>query len=240
EAGAITALVTCQTSQAQLELADVVIRTTYRDRSSAFTISHTGAMTALAMVAVDMGGRKDASALAGLPEAVSKALELEPQVQDLAETYQGVKWYTFAGWGPNASTAYEVALKINEAVYAVTAAFELEQFLHGPFVATTEGCLATLVSPPGLGYERSVAIARAVKETGADVMALVQEGDTEMTGVVDKALTLPPVPEFLTPIVYLVPLQILTYWLALGAGRNPDTFRLDDPQHQAAGAHYSL
>ncbi len=239
-AGAATALVTGQDSEAEVGLADTVLYTSYQDRSSAFTISHTTAMTALAMVAVELGGGAESSALAALPEAVEKALQLEPQIQEMARRYRDQRWYAFAGWGPNASTAYEVALKINEAAYSVTTAFQLEQFLHGPFVATETGCLVTLVTPPGFGYERSVSIAKAVKETGADVAALVQQGDSGITGVADLSLALPPVPEFLTPTVYLAPLQLLTYWLALEAGQNPDTFRLNDPKHKAARNHYSL
>ena len=53
-------------------------------------------------------------------------------------------------------------------------------------------------------------------------------------------VALPRVSEALSPIVYLVPLQLFTYWLALDRGRNPDTFRLDDPAHLAAREHYSL
>ena len=239
-AGAATALVTGQDSDAEVGQADVVLYTSYQDKSSAFTISHVAAMTALAMVAVELGGGTEASALAELPDVVGKALQLEPQVQEMARRYADRRWYAFAGWGPNASTAYEVALKINEAAYSITTAFQLEQFLHGPFVATEAGCLVTLITPPGFGYERAVSIARAVKETGADVAALVQEGDSGMTAVADLSLALPPVPEFLTPMVYLAPLQLLTYWLALEAGQNPDTFRLNDPKHRAARTHYSL
>ena len=61
-----------------------------------------------------------------------------------------------------------------------------------------------------------------------------------MTAVADNVLVLPRVAEALSPIVYVVPLQLLTYWLALERGRNPDTFRLDDPTHRAAREHYSL
>ena len=243
EAKAVTGLVTSQVSQAKMEQADVVLRTSYRDRSSAFTISHTTAMTALAMVAVEVGGKnasQEATNLHQLPDAVQQALKQEGQVKDLVKTFAENRWYCFAGWGPNASTAYEVALKINEAAYDVTTAFQLEQFLHGPFVATTSGCLVTLVAPPGPGYERALEIARAVKETGAKVAALVQEGDEDMVKIADGSLALPEVPEFLTPIVYLVPLQLFTYWLALERGRNPDVFRLNDPRHQTARKHYAL
>ncbi|MEE9593491.1 MAG: SIS domain-containing protein, partial [Thermoplasmata archaeon] len=117
---------------------------------------------------------------------------------------------------------------------AITTAFQVEQFLHGPFVATSSGCLATFIAPPGPGYQRALEVARAVKETGAQVVALVQDGDNEMASVADRHLSLPSVTEFLTPIAYLVPLQLFTYWLALERGCNPDTFRLDDPKHAAA------
>ncbi|MFQ5872954.1 MAG: SIS domain-containing protein [Dehalococcoidia bacterium] len=237
ESGAVTALITGQDSSAKVEMADVVLRTSYGDKSSAYTVSHTAAMTALAMVAVRLaeGTRsQEASALNRLPATTKSALSLEPQVRGLVRIYKEMDWYCFAGWGPNAATAYEVALKVNESAYAITTAFQLEQFLHGPFVATSPGCLATFIAPPGPGYQRALGVARAVKETGAQVVALVQDGDNEMASVVDRHLSLPSVQEFLTPIAYLAPLQLFTYWLALERGCNPDTFRLDDPKHAAA------
>ena len=239
--GASTALVTCQTSEARLDEADVVVRTTYRDRSSAFTISHTGAMTALAMIASRAeGGGGLGRELDGVPDAVASALGTEGEVKELVGKVRDFGWYCFAGWGPNASTAYEVALKINEAAYDVTTAFQLEQFLHGPYVATGPKCSVTLISPPGPGYDRSVEIGKAVKATGAGLTALVSEGDEGMASAADNVVRLPGVVEALSPIVYLAPLQLFTYWLALERGRNPDTFRLDDPTHLAAREHYSL
>jgi glucosamine--fructose-6-phosphate aminotransferase (isomerizing) len=101
-------------------------------------------------------------------------------------------------------------------------------------VATSEGCLVIFVAPPGGGYHRAAQLAKAAREAGAHVLALVQEGDAEIRTVANTTITLPPMPEFLTPIVYLVPLQLLTYWLALELGRNPDVFRWDDPRHLAA------
>ena len=241
DSGASTALVTCLTSEARVDQADVVVRTTYRDRSSAFTISHTGAMTALAMTASRLAeGKRLEQELSQLSGAVEAALKTEPTVKSLIEQLGDYGWFCFAGWGPNTYTAYEVALKINEATYDVAAAFQLEQFLHGPFVATDPRCFVTLIAPPGPGYGRAVEIGKAVKATGAGLAALVAEDDEEMTSVADAAIALPRVSEPLSPIVYLVPLQLLTYWLALDRGRNPDTFRLDDPSHLAARQHYSL
>lgn len=245
--GATTALITSLNSEARVEQADIVIGTTYRDRSAAFTISHTGAMTALAMVAASLtrtSGAKSITATEGdlqrLPELAADALRSEERVKEVVRRFRDRSWYCFVGWGPNVATAYEAALKINEAAYDVTTAFQLEQFLHGPFVATGPGCLVTLIAPPGPGYRRAVEIAKAVKETGGGVVALVEKGDNEIAAVADLAVELPKVPEFLTPIVYLVPLQLFTYWLALDRERNPDVFRLDDARHQAARNHYQL
>ncbi len=111
---------------------------------------------------------------------------------------------------------------------------------HGPFVATGPKSSVTLVSPPGSGYNRSLEIGRAVKATGAGLTTLMAEGDDEMVAVADNVVTLPEMGEALSPIVYLVPLQLFTYWLALDRGKNPDIFRLDDPAHLAARQRYSL
>ncbi len=240
ESGAVTALVTGLDSKADLALADVVLRTSYGERSAAYTVSHTAAMTALAMVAARLSGDAEVlSDLEKLPSLVESALALEPEVQQVARKYDDMRWYAFAGPGANAVTAYEIALKINEAAYAITTAYQLEQYLHGPFVATTEGCLVTLVTPPGPGVDRSNEIAKAVKETGAELLVVQEYGPGEIEAA-DARLKLLPTPDFLTPIVYLVPLQLLTYWLAVERGHNPDTFRMDYATHDAALKHTVL
>ncbi len=246
-AGAKTANVTSLESEAKADLANVVIRTSIRDKSSAFTISHTGAMTVLAMLAAEVGvlvGRAEAqtlqSDLGGLSKLVEGALPEEPAIQRWAQQAQDVQRFYFAGWGPNASTAFEVALKIKEAAYKTTEGFQLEQYLHGPYVATEPGTMVTYIAPPGSVQERLKDIIGATATVGARTAALVERGDIEISNLVNTAISLPAVPEALTPIVYLVPLQLFTYWLAVRDGRNPDTFRLNDPVHSAARERYAL
>jgi hypothetical protein len=77
-------------------------------------------------------------------------------------------------------------------------------------------------------------VLRSQKETGARVVALLQEGDRDIAALVDHPIFLPQVPEFLTPVVYLAPLHLFTYWLALEMGRTPDTFRRHEPRHATA------
>ncbi len=245
-AGAATALLTCDDTEADLSQVDIVLTTGGPERSAAYTVSHTSAMTAMALVAASISGTASASspggamdAITALPDAMSAALTTDDKAKALAERFVNSRWLAFAGGGHNAATAYEAALKINEAAYLVTTGFELEQFLHGPFVATTSGCLVTVIAPPGPYHARAAQVARAAKATGADVMALVQTGDGDFR-TADATLELPSVENFLTPIVYLPPLQLFTYWLARECGTNPDTFRLDQSEHKAAFDLYGL
>ena len=204
-------------------------------------------MAALALLSVSLGklrGSKSAEEvsdqLAHLPQFARDALEQEPTIQEWAKQAKESQRLYFAGWGPNASTAYEVALKIKEAAYLTTEGFQLEQYLHGPFVATEPGCMVTFVSPPGAGYERTKDLVQAANAVGAHTVGVVEQGDTEITKLVDTAILMPSVVEALTPIVYLMPLQLFTYWLSLEMSTNPDTFRLDDPKHAEARKNYDL
>ena len=167
----------------------------------------------------------------GLPDLVESALGQEATTRGLAKQSVDARHMYFTGWGPNRATAYEVALKIKETSYLTPEGFEVEQYLHGPFVATHSGGLVTSIAPPGPGLERANSILRAAKHVGADTAALVESGDPVDGSAVDTVIELPRTSEPLTPIVYLVPLQLLTYHLALEVGRNPDTFRRDDPVH---------
>ncbi|MCH9009503.1 MAG: SIS domain-containing protein, partial [Chloroflexi bacterium] len=246
-AGAYTAVFTGIGSAARTDLARHVIHTSIPDRSSAFTISHTAAMTCLAMLAIELGAgasrpgaQQHKSDLQDLPLLMTQALSLEAEVHKLAVETRDAQRFYFTGWGPNASTAYEVALKIKESSYLATEGFQMEQYLHGPFVATHDGCVVTFIAPPGAGYSRAIQLAKAVNETGGMAVGLVELGDADLSKVLSRTIELPTVQEFLTPLLYLVPLQMFTYWLAVESGRNPDTFRLDDPKHQAARENYEL
>ncbi|MFQ5830558.1 MAG: hypothetical protein ACE5JD_15600 [Candidatus Methylomirabilia bacterium] len=85
-----------------------------------------------------------------------------------------------------------------------------------------------------------LAVTRAAREVGASVVGLVQEGHRELSVLCVRAIALPPVPEALTPLLAVVPLQLFTYHLALQRGRNPDTMRGDQPAHARARASFSL
>jgi glucosamine--fructose-6-phosphate aminotransferase (isomerizing) len=129
---------------------------------------------------------------------------------------------------------------MQESSYVTTMGFQMEQYLHGSFVATELGCMVTFIAPPGQEQERVRSLINASNAVGAHTVALVVEGESAISKLVDTTFALPPMPEPLTPIVYLAPLQLFTYWMAVELKRNPDVFRLNDSTHRMARQSYQL
>ncbi len=217
-----------------LALADVILRTVDQEASAAHTVSYTCALALLAALAAAVGG--DAGlreALAAIPDHVAALLGARPWAT-LAARFADRRHYWFVGGGPNTATALEAALKMNEASHATTTGYNCEQFLHGPWAALDRDHLLVLVAPPGGSYERCLAAARVAREVDTPILALVQDGDTAIAALASETVPLPAVPELLTPIPAVVPLQLFTYHLALHRGVNPDTMRGDQPRHGRA------
>lgn len=221
----------------------LVLRTVERETSAAFTASHLAAMTVLAQVATNLGERRDApgtsgfrAALAALPDAVAAALAREAEVEPIAALATAGRVYA-AGAGPNAATAAELVIKAREAAYGHVDALPAEQFLHGPLVAVNAGDLAVLVNVPGAGADRTAEIAAVLDAIGAHVW-LVGQAATEVPAATTFAL--PAMPEVLSPLLTLIPMQLLAYQMAVRNGVHPDTFRRDVPRYAAAFSRIKL
>ena len=247
ERGALTVAISSTNPGPRLQAADIMLQTVEQERSAAFTVSYTTALTVLGMLAANMAAvRGDAEGPAELrqlgyiPSAIKEVLELQDQVKHAAERFRNRRRFLFTGWGPNTATAYEVALKMKETSYTSTEGFQVEYLLHGPFVATNRGCMLTLIAPLGPGHQRSVEIGRAAKELKLPVWSLVQEDDRELNDLSAEFFAMGDLPELWTPLVYIVPLQLFTYFIALHRECNPDVFHQDDPRHASARVHYTL
>jgi glucosamine--fructose-6-phosphate aminotransferase (isomerizing) len=156
----------------------------------------------------------------------------------MAERYREPTRYVLVGAGPNVTTAHEGVLKLLETSYVHASAFELEQMLHGPLAAVTPETLLIIVAPPGRSTERAAELARAARQLGPVPIVLV--GDESADSFADThRLLLPEVPEVLSPIPYVVPLQLLSYFLAVGKGLNPDLIHRDDERYREARAQYA-
>ena len=220
--------------------ADVVLTTVDQEASGTHTVSYTAALALLATLAGEVGGDADVpAALQGLPDHLALLLGQESW-DDLAARFGDRRRYWIVGGGPNAATAYEGALKLSEGSHVAADGVHCEQFLHGPCAALEPEDLVVVIAPPGPAHARCVDVARVAREIGAPVLALAEEDDREIGALATETIALPPVPELLSPILAVVPLQLLTYHLALRRGSNPDTMRADEPAHGRARAGLAL
>jgi glucosamine--fructose-6-phosphate aminotransferase (isomerizing) len=218
----------------------LVLRTVEREKSAAYTASHLAAQFVLAQVATILGERRGAAGIAGfrtglerLPDLVEEVLRREGEVELIARAAVGKRVYV-AGAGPNEVAAIEAVIKVREAAYGWIDALALEQFLHGPMVAVNAGDLAILVDVPGAAANRTGEIAAVLSAFGADLW-LVGQADGRAPGATVFPLPgLDVLPEVLTPLLSVVPLQLLAYQMAALKGLNPDTFRRDDPIYKEA------
>ena len=240
--GAYTVAVTSTDPGPRILAADVGIRTVEQERSAAFTVSYTTALTVLAMLNLGMAGKLDdpSSGLDAFPQQIADILGAEPDVRSIATAHQDKRRFISAGWGANQANAYEVALKIKETSRADCEGFQSEQLLHGPFCSLDANCLLTLIAPAGEDRGRSGDLARAARELGCPVWALTNRVDTELADAGAMTFSLPDCPAYLMPAASVVPLQLFTYHLALARGSHPDLFQQDDPLQAAARTHYDL
>lgn len=246
--GAYTLSITSTDPGPRIQVADTVLHTVEPERSAAFTVSYTAALTLLALIATAIGSWADdgedlpllRTELEAVPQKVTQVLTCSAAAQHAAQRFQSQTRFICAAWGANTANAYEVALKIKETSAADSEGIQIEQLLHGPFCSVDSRCLVSLIAPPGPGYDRAMNIARACKEVDAPVWALVQEEDSQLSDLATETFPIPPLGEFWSPLVYVVPLQLFTYYLALARGAHPDLFQQDNPKQAAARKHYDL
>lgn len=214
-----------------------VVRTTEREKSAAYTSSHLCAMTALAQIAIQLGSEWNASGIQGwkdrlaeLPDLVQSILDRQNEVTPVAQRAIDRRTYV-TGAGPNEATALEAVIKVREAAYGWIDALAAEQFLHGPLIGVQPGDLGVMINVPGAALERTSAIAQVIDRIGLDLW-LVGQGVDAIPGA--TVFALPEYPEILSPLLAVVPMQLLAYEMAVLKEINPDTFRYDDPTFKDA------
>jgi glucosamine 6-phosphate synthetase-like amidotransferase/phosphosugar isomerase protein len=244
DAGARTVAVTGFPDRLTSAAVDHVIPTGFpEERSWAHTASYTGALTTLAAMANDCAHPDERLDLSPLPEVTGEALGLEEMAHRVAGSTLAVERFrepsriVLVGGGPNAVTAQEGVLKLLETSYVKAEAFELEYMLHGPLAAVTSESLLVVLAPSGASTLRAADLVRAARQL--DVLPVVLAGSDTADDYLDAhRLILPDVPEILSPIPYVVPLQFFAYFLAFGKGLNPDLIHRDDERHRAARSEY--
>ena len=226
ERGVPTVLLTSFDSEIDpdaLEAPVTTIRTTTREPSAMFTFSHTAAMLLSARIA-DAVAPGALGNLEAVPAAVEEALALEPQVESLAQAWQGKRTVIGLGAGPHEPTAHELAIKVPEAARVASRGYALEQFLHGPQVQVDLDDAFMIFTAEGPALERAEQAAAFLLDFGCAVGWVAPVPGPE--GV--TWLQVPDLGESLAPIVEVIPAQLLAGHLAALEDVDGDSFRLDD------------
>jgi glucosamine--fructose-6-phosphate aminotransferase (isomerizing) len=236
--GCPTALITGEGGGGE-DRADAVFRTVAQEKSSAHTVSYTSAMAVLALLAGRLGNHSIGSPtlpedlLRGeLPATLLAGLGTEEEVAALARENVGRRRIWLLGGGPSAVTAAETALKIKETSYLQAEGMPTETMLHGPFQCVEADDLFVLIAPSGAARERTLEVGELIEEVGAPYVIIGD--DTTEPRTAAGVIRVPEVPEPFSALSCLVPLQLLSYHLALARGTNPDGFRVDDPRFARA------
>jgi len=160
-----------------------------------------------------------------LPSTVEAIiLTQEDKVKELAKKYKDAKIFFFLGRGINTATAYEGRLKLMEIAYVPAIAFPAGESKHGPISLIEPGFPVVFICPrDGQTHKTLIGNIMEMKARGASIISIIEEGDEEVKRLSDDYIEVPPgIPEILSPIPYVVPLQMLAYYMAVEKGLNPD------------------
>jgi len=162
--------------------------------------------------------------LSRLPDWISTVVSTqEERVKQIVQKYLFRSSFCFLGRGMNVSTALEGRLKLLELSYLPAIAYAAGESKHGFISVIEEGYPVFFIAPKDGSYSRIVGNVMEMKARGAQVISIVEEQDREVTKMSDDTITIPAgIPSVLTPIVFIVPLQLFAYYMSVGKGYNPD------------------
>jgi glucosamine--fructose-6-phosphate aminotransferase (isomerizing) len=167
-------------------------------------------------------GRKRTEDLRDIPQLIGRAISLNPDVAELARALAGYEHFLYLGRGVNYPVALEGALKLKELSYIHAEGYAAGEMKHGPIALIDDRVPVLAVAPRDPSYDRILGNVEEVKARGGRVVALCHEGDVDLAGRADYVLVVPPAPDLLSPLVSVVPLQLLAYHIALARGCDVD------------------
>lgn len=203
----------------------------------AATKTFTSQLSVMAQVALKLAKKRGkvsqdemdylAERLDKMPETVDTIIRTqEEKVKQIAKKYKDAKVFFFLGRGISTATAYEGRLKLMEIAYVPAIAFPAGESKHGPISLVEPGFPVVFVCPKDDTRKTLIGNIMEMKARGASIIAVVDEGDEEVKRLADDFIEVSKgIPDVLSPISYVIPLQLLAYYIALERGYNPDTPR---------------
>jgi glucosamine--fructose-6-phosphate aminotransferase (isomerizing) len=173
-------------------------------------------------VITDSEKMKFVSDLRLLPDLVSQCFDREDEVIEIAHDLKDAKSALYIGRGINMPIAYEGALKLKEISYIHAEAYPAGEMKHGPIALIDENFPVIAIAPMDPWYEKMISQIEQAKARGAKAVIIATDGDTRIPDVADHILWIPETPWMLSPVVTVIPLQLLAYHIAALRGLDVD------------------
>jgi glucosamine--fructose-6-phosphate aminotransferase (isomerizing) len=198
----------------------------------ASTKAFTAQLAALYLLALHLGrvrgtlnandGRIWLERVVSLPTRVEHILKREAEIVAIAKRYYMKRNFLYLGRGINYPIALEGALKLKEISYIHAEGYAAGEMKHGPIALIDKDMPVVVLAPRDRLYEKTVSNLMEVKARNAPVIAFVSEGERDLGKAADAVFTIPDVPQLLTPILFVVALQLLAYHIAVLRGTDVD------------------
>ncbi|MDP4282200.1 MAG: glutamine--fructose-6-phosphate transaminase (isomerizing) [Bacteroidota bacterium] len=198
----------------------------------ASTKAFTAQVAILTMMALKIAGSKGTiprskfqrylTELEAIPDKVEKILTLDDQIKEIAEIYKDVKNSIYLGRGYNLPVAYEGALKLKEISYIHAEGYPAAEMKHGPIALIDEQMPVVVIATKNGTYDKVISNIMEVKARHGKIIAVVTEGDEQVRALADHCIEIPETEDFLVPLIATVPLQLLSYHIAVMRHCNVD------------------
>ena len=198
----------------------------------ASTKAFTGQVTLLTMMALQLAHSRGTisesyfqrllTELEQIPHKVARVLESESQIQYIASEIQDSHNALYLGRGFNFPVALEGALKLKEISYIHAEGYPAAEMKHGPIALIDENMPVIVTATNRNAYDKIVSNIQEVKARKGKVIAIVSEGETAISEMADYTIHIPETEDPLAPLLSVIPLQLLSYYIAVGRGCNVD------------------
>ena len=162
------------------------------------------------------------NALEAIPDQVNNALKKNGDIEEIAKVFKDATNFLYLGRGYNFPVALEGALKLKEISYIHAEGYPAAEMKHGPIALIDEQMPIVVIAVNSNHYDKVVSNIQEIKSRKGKIIAVVTEGDTVVREIADYIMEVPNTPEAFSPLVTTIPLQLLSYHIALMLGRNVD------------------
>ena len=160
--------------------------------------------------------------LENIPSKIKKVLEASPEVEKIAKIYKSAPNFLYLGRGFNFPVALEGALKLKEISYIHAEGYPAAEMKHGPIALIDENMPIVVIATKYGHYEKIVSNIQEIKSRKGKVIGIVTEGDIQVKEIADHVIEVPVSSELLSPLLTTIPLQLLSYYIAVLLDKNVD------------------